>query len=280
MLRYELTPNNAGFVLWGDSEALDELHQLIHFLVDESPLIEGKDGFMLSLAYDIRKAREGCRRTEQYEYEGHDTYNIYGVELLWPLILIQLALFRRSMAYIEVNKKQLSLMYSFEHILEAALKKLMPESWEDLIRTAKCASDSDFRSIESNLDSRCCYFANLQPKLGMSFATGGVLIVHAKNTGFIAVQRQRFTMLINIMTCGFKVRKRGFRFDEQKLHDFTGCVINVDQCGAGWSSAFKPVMIAAIDLYQFARTRTPVTWLRDPCGAELQADITIEPLQR
>ncbi len=112
MLRYELTPNNAGFVLWGDSEALDELHQLIHFLVDESPLIEGKDGFMLSLAYDIRKAREGCRRTEQYEYEGHDTYNIYGVELLWPLILIQLALFRRSMAYIEVNKKQLSLMYS------------------------------------------------------------------------------------------------------------------------------------------------------------------------
>lgn len=39
-------------------------------------------------------------------------------------------------------------------------------------------------------------------------------------------------------------------------------------------------MIAAIDLYQFARTRTPVTWLRDPCGAELQADITIEPLQR
>lgn len=87
---------NAGFVLWGDSEALDELHQLIHFLVDESPLIEGKDGFMLSLAYDIRKAREGCRRTEQYEYESQDTYNIYGVELLWPLILIQLALLRRS----------------------------------------------------------------------------------------------------------------------------------------------------------------------------------------
>ncbi|EPK7797557.1 DUF6904 family protein, partial [Klebsiella pneumoniae] len=24
MLRYELTPNNAGFILWGDSEALNE----------------------------------------------------------------------------------------------------------------------------------------------------------------------------------------------------------------------------------------------------------------
>ncbi len=58
MLRYELTPNNAGFILWGDSEALNELHELIHYIVDESPLIKVKDGFMLSLAYDIRKARK------------------------------------------------------------------------------------------------------------------------------------------------------------------------------------------------------------------------------
>lgn len=120
---------------------------------------------MLSLAYDIRKAREGCRRTEQYEYEGHDTYNIYGVELLWPLVLIQLALFRRSMSYIQVNKNHLSLMYSFEHILESALKELMPENWEDLIRLAKFSSDSDFKSIEDSIDSRCCYFVNLQPEL-------------------------------------------------------------------------------------------------------------------
>ncbi len=42
MLRYELTPNNAGFILWGDSEALNELHELIHYIVDESPLIKVK----------------------------------------------------------------------------------------------------------------------------------------------------------------------------------------------------------------------------------------------
>ncbi len=75
MLRYELTPNNAGFILWGDSEALNELHELIHYIVDESPLIKVKDGFMLSLAYDIRKAREGNRRVEQHQYDQHDTYN-------------------------------------------------------------------------------------------------------------------------------------------------------------------------------------------------------------
>lgn len=89
MLRYELTPNNAGFILWGDSEALNELHELIHYIVDESPLIKVKDGFMLSLAYDIRKAREGNRRVEQHQYDQHDTYKLYGVELLWPLVLVQ-----------------------------------------------------------------------------------------------------------------------------------------------------------------------------------------------
>ncbi|SVY59773.1 DUF6904 family protein [Klebsiella pneumoniae] len=56
MLRYELTPNNAGFVLWGDSEALDELHQLIHFLVDESPLIEGKNVIVQTSSLSHRPA--------------------------------------------------------------------------------------------------------------------------------------------------------------------------------------------------------------------------------
>lgn len=51
------------------------------------------------------------------------------------------------MSYIQVNKNHLLLMYSFEHILESALKELMPECWEDLIRIAKCAADSDFKSL-------------------------------------------------------------------------------------------------------------------------------------
>ncbi|WP_420704824.1 DUF6904 family protein [Klebsiella pneumoniae] len=36
MLRYELTPNNAGFILWGDSEALNELHELVQALLNKS----------------------------------------------------------------------------------------------------------------------------------------------------------------------------------------------------------------------------------------------------
>lgn len=164
MLRYELTPNNAGFVLWGDSAALDELHQLIHYIVEESPLIEIKDGFILSLAYDIRKAREGCRRTEQHQFEGQDTYQLYGVELLWPLVLLQMAILRRSMAYVQTDKKQLSVMYATEYVLESALAELFPESHGEIMKMARNASDSDAEWLEDNIDRRCSYFIQLAPE--------------------------------------------------------------------------------------------------------------------
>jgi hypothetical protein len=42
------------------------------------------------------------------------------------------------------------------------------------------------------------------PKLSMPVSACGVFIVNTKNTGFIAVQCQRFTMLIDIAPRGFK----------------------------------------------------------------------------
>lgn len=164
MFRFELTPNNAGIILWGDTAALDELHQFIHFVVEESPLIKSKDGFMLALAYDIRKAREGCRHTQQYQYQEGDAYQLYGVELLWPLVLLQSAILRRSMSYIQMDKNQLSIMYALEHILESALQEFLPGNRaEVMIKMASSASDSEFEWLEDSIDSRCCYFISQSP---------------------------------------------------------------------------------------------------------------------
>lgn len=55
-------------------------------------------------------------------------------------------------------------MYAFEFILESALKQLVPDRFEDVFRTAKSASNSDFDWLEDNIDSRCCYFINLSSK--------------------------------------------------------------------------------------------------------------------
>lgn len=163
MLRYDLTPNNAGIVLWGDSEALHELHTLIHTIVDESPVIKIKDGFMLALAYDVRKAREGQRREDQYQYEHKDSYQLYGVELLWPMVLIQTAILRNAMGYMETDKNQLSVMYAFEYLLESALKELMPAGSDAVLQAARFAADSDLMFVEDCIDSRCCYFIDLSP---------------------------------------------------------------------------------------------------------------------
>ena len=159
MLRYELTPNNAGFILWGDSEALNELHELIHYIVDESPLIKVKDGFMLSLAYDIRKAREGNRRVEQHQYDQHDTYKLYGVFYgLWSGTVLNT---QKLNGLYSDRQNQLSVMYAFEYLIESALTESERTTSNDIMLTVKYASDSDFNFIEDNIDSRCCYFISL-----------------------------------------------------------------------------------------------------------------------
>ena len=103
MLRYELTPNNAGFILWGDSEALNELHELIHYIVDESPLIKVKDGFMLSLAYDIRKARKVIVVLSNISMINmiHISFMVLSFYGLWS---VQSSILRNSMGYIQTDK--------------------------------------------------------------------------------------------------------------------------------------------------------------------------------
>jgi hypothetical protein len=78
---------------------------------------------MLSLAYDIRKAREGNRRVEQHQYDQHDTYKLYGVELLWPLVLVQSSILRTQWLYSD-RQNQLSVMYAFEYLIESALNRV------------------------------------------------------------------------------------------------------------------------------------------------------------
>jgi hypothetical protein len=70
-------------------------------------------------------------------------------------------------------------------------------------------------------DSLDVQFMHGSPKLDMPVSACGVFIVNTKNTGFIAVQCQRFTMLIDIAPRG-EVRKRGLRFNKQQFHQFAG----------------------------------------------------------
>lgn len=70
MLEFKLTPHHAGVALWGDYAALDKLHEFIHRIVEGSVYIEDKEGFVLRLAYDVRKAFEG-QRSQNYHAARH-----------------------------------------------------------------------------------------------------------------------------------------------------------------------------------------------------------------
>ena len=99
MLEFELTRHHTGLILWGDYWSLERLHELIHEIAAESPVIEDKEGLVLGLAYDVRKAFEGQRRQAKRKHHT-DTCKIYGVEILWPVVLVQVGLLRQAMAFV------------------------------------------------------------------------------------------------------------------------------------------------------------------------------------
>jgi hypothetical protein len=130
--------------------------------VDESPLIKVKDGFMLSLPMIFVKHGKVIVVLSNISMINM-IHKLYGVELLWPLVLVQSSILRNSMGYIQTDKNQLSVMYAFEYLIESALTESERTTSNDIM-LVKYASDSDFNFIEDNIDSRCCYFISLSPE--------------------------------------------------------------------------------------------------------------------
>jgi hypothetical protein len=164
MLEYQLTPHHAGVALWGDFGTLERLHGLIHRIVENSGHIEDKEGFVLGLAYDIRKAYEG-QRSQDYRYDyNDDRCRIYGVEILWPVLLVQIGMLRQSMAFIPTNKLDQAIMFELEYVVESAVRAAMPIMAEDVIHRIGFNGSAPYRHIHSVLDSRCRYFIKLPVK--------------------------------------------------------------------------------------------------------------------
>lgn len=88
-----------------------------------------------------------------------------------------------------------------------------------------------------------------------------MLIIDSEYAGFIAVENHGLTVFLDIATGRFKIGKGGLRFHKQQVHQATGSIVDIDQCRAGPTPVFKPVMVTAVNLYQLASTGPPVTGL-------------------
>lgn len=108
------------------------LYDFVSRVVENSPVIHDKEGFVLGLCYDLRKAYEG-QRSEDWRYTDEDRCRIYGVEVLWPLLLIQMGVLRHAMSFIPTSRLDQAIMYELEHVVESALRAAVPVTADDLL---------------------------------------------------------------------------------------------------------------------------------------------------
>lgn len=128
-------------------------------LAEKSPVLDG-EGLTIGLAHDLRKAYENQREKEKVEV-WDDTLTIYGVEQVWPTFILQVALMRSSLSFVDATKYEQSSMYRLEACLYDAFKIYLPayaykiiQCYEDLLGRQE-AQISDIPS------SRVSYFLSL-----------------------------------------------------------------------------------------------------------------------
>ncbi len=157
MLTYDLLKNHAGILLCGDYKTLQTLHEVVHEVNDKSPIIRDKEGSFLGLAYDARKAYERQRRVIDPPKHFEEVGVRYGVEILWPVLLVQSRMLRVSLAFFDSTKRQQAIAYSLESVIEEAIDddfgpggSLVRERWDRL--------DPAHPALEERLDSRGAQF--------------------------------------------------------------------------------------------------------------------------
>ena len=163
MLEFKLTRHHAGLVLWGDYAALERAHGLVHRVVEESPVIDDKEGFVLGLAYDLRKAFEGQRSKAFRSDPDGSRCRIYGVEILWPVILVQVGLLRQAMGFIVTNRLDQSIMFELEHVVETAVRAAEPGRADEILEWMGRVGSAPYSHLAAVLDSRCRYFIECPP---------------------------------------------------------------------------------------------------------------------
>ncbi|MCI5219462.1 MAG: hypothetical protein D3914_09795 [Candidatus Electrothrix sp. LOE2] len=115
------TRYGAGITLYGDYQDLCELHETIHYLSESGALTTHLSDFVLGLAYDIRHAYQKDRKEKFFGHDEYDRVKYRGVDILWPIILIQVGLLRWSAGFMPTNKCHQSNLYRIEYCLEESL---------------------------------------------------------------------------------------------------------------------------------------------------------------
>lgn len=158
MLEYQLLKKHSGILLIGDYVTLRHLHNVVHDVNERSPLIQDKDGDFLGLAYDVRKAYERQREIVQPPV-GYEEIGVrFGVEIIWPVLLVQQTMLRASLGYIDHSKRHQAVTFALEAAIEEALREDFGAQGETIVdRWLRLAPTQD---TLDRLDSRGAIFCS------------------------------------------------------------------------------------------------------------------------
>ncbi|WFS25164.1 DUF6904 family protein [Rhizobium rhododendri] len=106
----------------GDYTSLTWLHEVVHDVNDRSPLVNDKEGSFLGLAYDVRKAYVRQREILQPPKHLEEIGVRYGVQILWPVLMLQQRLLRQSLALLDHKAKTQAIAYALEAVIEEGLR--------------------------------------------------------------------------------------------------------------------------------------------------------------
>ncbi|QIB39610.1 hypothetical protein G3A56_16745 (plasmid) [Rhizobium oryzihabitans] len=106
-----------------DYTSLTWLHEVVHDVNERSPIVKDKEGSFLGLAYDVRKAYERQREVIQPPKHIEEIGVRYGVQILWPVLMLQQRLLRQSLAFLNHTAKTQTIAYALEAVIEDALRE-------------------------------------------------------------------------------------------------------------------------------------------------------------
>jgi len=73
-------------------------------------------------------------------------------------------------------------------------------------------------------------------------------LVDSKDTGLVAVERQRLTKTLEVLTGRLKVRKRRLSPTESHDHQAASRIVDIDKRCARRSTVLEPSVVTAVDL--------------------------------
>ncbi|HEL5340020.1 TPA: hypothetical protein UOJ00_003017 [Stenotrophomonas maltophilia] len=131
----------------------------MHDVNERSPLVKEEDGPFLWLAYDVRKAYEQQRETLPPP-AGYEEIGVrYGVQILWPVLLVQQRTLRVSLAYLDHSRRHQAITYALEAVIEEGLMEDFGASGEMLIKWWQ-RLDPTHPSLLEQIDNRGAIFCS------------------------------------------------------------------------------------------------------------------------